>query len=132
MVGSKFGAGSAPSEAPAKAIPSIPRTVVTESSSSAIPAVSSKLSKSAEAEGLESQLAQARREIESLKAQLATATANELRQRKSGTTATTSATAIQHPGSVEGVPVQVALSLVAATFVFTWSVSRVVPSPSVY
>ena len=125
VVGSKLGAGSPPSsEAPAKAIPSIPKTVVSEPSSSSIPAVvSSKSSKSAEVELLESQLAQARREIESLKTQLATSTANELRQRKAtGTTSTTSATAIQHPGSVEGVPVQVALSLVAATFVFTWSV----------
>ena len=126
VVGSKLGVGSAPSqEAPAKAIPSIPRTVVTEPSSSSSPAASSK---SSNVTSLEAELAQARREIESLKSQLATSTANELRQRKSaGTTSTTSATAIQHPGSVEGVPVQVAFSLVAATFVFTWSVLSLLP-----
>lgn len=76
---------------------------------------------------LEVQLANAQKEIQALKAQLASATATELRQRKTieaASSAKVAPAAIQHPGVSEGVSLQVVASLVAGTFVFTWCVTR--------
>lgn len=73
---------------------------------------------------IEAEYAAALKEIISLKGQLVAAQAqtNVLRARKpvAAVVAGAETKTIQHPGSVEGVPLNVVLGIVAGTFVLTW------------